>query len=90
MIKVFKITNNLENVDEKLFFERSLTTNLRGHSYKLFKSFSKKLCRRTFFSQRVINYWNSLPQFVVESNSLMIFKCRLDKFMDSEDMGNKS
>ena len=82
LIEVFKILNHLENIDEKIFFTRSSTNNLRGHTCKLFKSFSKKLCRRTFFSQRVINYWNDLPQHVVDSHSLVMFKRRLDDFMD--------
>ena len=34
------------------------TTNLRGHSLKLSKSQCNKLCR--FFSQRVIDVWNSV------------------------------
>jgi len=49
-IEVFKIFNNLENIHEENLFNRSSTTNLRGHNCKLFKSYSKKLCRRHFFS----------------------------------------
>jgi hypothetical protein len=55
--------------------------NLRGHSLKLFKSFSKRLCRRNSFSQRVIKNWNSLP---VDSDSLNVFKNRLDLYMDKK------
>ena len=93
LIEVFKILNKLEDTDEEIFFERSSTMSLRGHSLKLFKSFSKKLCRKNFFSQRVINDWNSLPQHVIDSNSLNVFKNRLDLVMDKDDrtdMGNKS
>ena len=34
--------------------------------------------RRTFFTQRVVGLWNSLPQRVVQASSLAIFKRELD------------
>ena len=42
-----------------------------------------KLCYvmlKNFFSNRVIDYWNKLPEHVVEANSVNMFKNRLDKF----------
>jgi len=35
LIEVFKILNNLENIDEEILFNRSSTTNLRGHDFKV-------------------------------------------------------
>ena len=75
LIEEFKILNKLENIDDKIFFDRSSTMNLRGHIcfkaavQKLFKS---SLRCRNFISQRVINNWNSLPEHVVVSDSLNI------------------
>jgi len=43
-----------------------------------------------FFSRRVVNCLNLLPQEVIDAPSLEIFKNRLDKFMDSNELGNKS
>jgi len=43
-----------------------------------------------FFSQRVVNCWNLLPQEVVDAPSLEIFKNRLVRFMDSNELSNKS
>ena len=34
--------------------------------------------RRNFFTQRVVNVWNSLPQKVVEAKTLCDFKKKLD------------
>ena len=34
--------------------------------------------RRNFFTQRVVNVWNSLPQNVVEAKMLCDFKKKLD------------
>ena len=36
--------------------------------------------RKFFFSQRVVNEWNLLPQEVVDATSVNQFKNRLDKF----------
>jgi len=71
---------------------RADTVQLRGHNYKLYKDRSLKLCRMCFFSQRVVNCWNLLPQQVVDAPSLESFKTRLDKFMDSISnvLGNKA
>ena len=44
LIQVFKILKNLENIDEEISFNRSSTTNLRGHYCKLLKGDFKKLC----------------------------------------------
>ena len=46
---------------------------------KLYKPGFKKLCRSTFFSQRVVDDWNSLPDEVMTAESLNSFKKGLDE-----------
>jgi len=58
---------------------------LRGHSLKLYKPRCHTTLRQNFFSIRVINEWNKLPQFVIEAPSVNAFKNRLDKHRS--DMG---
>jgi len=36
--------------------------------------------RKHFFTARIDNIWNSLPNSVVDANSVNAFKARLDKF----------
>ena len=36
--------------------------------------------RKYLFTPRVVNIWNSLPNCVVDANSVDVFKKRLDKF----------
>ena len=37
-----------------------------------------------FFTQMIVNLWNSLPSEAVEAPSLNVFKARLDKFLNSK------
>ena len=48
------------------------------------------MSRRNFFSQRVISDWNGLPDEVLDAPSQDVFKKRIDKYTDSEEMSNKS
>ena len=43
-------------------------------------------CRKFSFAARVVNVWNSLPDHVVDVNSLKQFETRLDKFWRNQDV----
>ena len=69
-----------EKIDREQFFQLADNSHgLRGHSLKLKKERSRLEIRRCFFSQRIVNDWNSLPQHVVEATSVNSFKNALDK-----------
>ena len=53
-------------------------TQLRGHQFKLLNQHSRLDCRKHFFTLRVCQPWNNLPETVVNSNTLELFKQRLD------------
>ena len=85
MISVYKILNNLTDVDNTPIFNMSDTNNIpftRSHGMKIC---SEKLpnadIRRNFFSQRVVIPWNSLPPEVVNSPNVDIFKGNYDKMV---------
>ena len=80
LIETFKILKNFLNVDSSNFFTLSSTTFTRGHDFKLFKSRSKLLVRSNFFTNRIINQWNSLPPSVINAPSISVFKNRLDQY----------
>ena len=40
--------------------------------------------RRNFFTQRVVNLWNSLPSEAVEATLLNVFKAKIDRFLNSK------
>ena len=56
----------------------------RGNNYKLLNhSFHYDLCKH-YFSVRIVNMWNSLPNTLVDANTVNTFKARLDKFWSHE------
>jgi hypothetical protein len=76
LICVFKIVHGLVNLPCDAFFVMS-TSITRGHSFKLAKTFCKHTFAQHFFTYRVVNIWNSLPENVVCSKSLASFKSNL-------------
>ena len=42
--------------------DRCLVRHTHGHSFKLFKRRSNTCAKSSFFSERVVNAWNSLPR----------------------------
>jgi len=51
----------------------------RGYKYKLQKGASHYNLRKFSFCSRVVNIWNSLPDLMVDADTLNTFKNRLDK-----------
>ena len=83
LIQVFKIIKGIDKVDYRQFFEitdSNRSHKTRGHNLKIIKVGCKSDIRKHFFSQRVVNAWNGLTQFVVDADTIDSFKNRLDKF----------
>jgi len=79
LILLFKVVNNYFSSD----FDTCLTyanTSTRGHNFRLFKSFSRLKYRSDFFFNRVLNNWNSLPNYIVNAESVNSFKSLLDSY----------
>ena len=49
-------------------------TSTRGHSYKLNKTTIRTSKFSHFFTNRIINTWNNLPEKVVEAGTVNSFK----------------
>ena len=62
-----------------LFTKHSSQHHTRGHSHKLSKRFVKTRTRQHFFSERVVNDWNSLQAETATAPTAASFKSRLDK-----------
>ena len=80
LIETYKILTGKVNVASDNFFRLHTNShNTRGHSLKLSVQRSRLDVRKNFFSLRVVRIWNGLPQDVVNSTSVTMFKKRLDK-----------
>ena len=79
LYQLLKGTYDINNI----FFTLSDSTTTRGHTKKLFKYRTNSYVRSNFYSNRVINDWNSLPQHIVDSPSVNDFKILLDSYFSN-------
>ena len=87
LFETFKILNGLENVEASKFFEMRQPGRTRGHTMKIFKPRVRLLTRQRFFSIRVIDLWNGLPQNMVDAKTVPQVKARLDQHWNSLGYG---
>jgi len=91
LIEVYKIVHRLSAVPLEDLFDIENIGRTRGHSLKLRKKRCRLDLRLYFFSERVVNLWNSLDEQSVTAVSVNSFKCNLERlrrnsmglFMDS-------
>ena len=77
LIACFKILRGFINVIPSDFFVWS-SCHTRGHSMKLYYPDSRVTVRQFFFSVRVVQIWNKLPEEVVSAGSVSAFISRLN------------
>ena len=85
MIFMFKIFNNLVNIDHTKMFQKSTENRTRGHTLKLSNHRSNGDIRQYFYCNRVIVPWNNLPSHVIHSENVSQFKRNYDKFIMSQN-----
>ena len=74
LVLCYKIIHGLSNI--ALEFERGCTVT-RGNMFKMSKQNCTIDATKYFFSNRVIDVWNSLPDSIVAASSVKDFKIRL-------------
>ena len=80
MIAVYNMLHDKYDIDHSDFFTFSPITHTRGHTFKLFKYFSRTDARKYFFTRRVVEPWNNLPQEVACAASVDDFKKLIDHY----------
>ena len=80
LIEAFKIITGKENIECEKFFKFRDDSTTFGNSMKIYKPRLKKSItqRVNFFSIRVINAWNQLPEYVISASRINSFKNNLD------------
>jgi len=76
LINVYKLLFGMVDADvpSALFVANNVDTVTRGHSHKLYVQQSHIDARKYFFSNRVIQSWNSLPATPEDFSSLACFR----------------
>jgi hypothetical protein len=73
LILAYKIVFRIVDVNLNDYFKMNTDSVTRGHGLKLFASNCRIDARKWFFSQRIINVWNSLPASAENFASLAMF-----------------
>jgi len=74
LLEVFSMYKGLSLTSFCRYFRLSHVNNTRGHSATVLKNHCSLDLRRFFFSERVIDLWNSLPQHVIDPAGINAFK----------------
>ncbi len=89
LIETYKMLSGKDydpDVADFLPVNQPLSTNLRGHSKKLFLQRAENSLRKNSFAIRIVKIWNSLPEDVVNAPSINSFKNKLDEFLEDQEM----
>ena len=83
VIQVFRIISKIDSITFEDFFKFD-TGITRGNNMKLIKPRASTSMMLNSFSHRIINDWNDLPNDVVLSTSLNMFKSNLNKYWSTK------
>ena len=94
MIEVYKIISYIydSNTSQTILnFREKNSINLRGHQFTLEHKRLHTPSRVNYFANRVVNNWNSLPDYVIGAGTLNMFKnqtCQQKYIKKSENCGS--
>ena len=86
MIEVYKLLTNKYDREAILNLGLNDCTRTRGNALKLSTVRARYDRRKYFFGVRVISVWNSLPDSVIQADSVSLFKNELDRHWQKEDI----
>jgi len=80
MTEIFKMTHNIYDAEVSPNLRYYPKSNTRDYKYKLLNYTFHYDLRKYSFSAHIVIIWNSLPNTVLDENTVCLFKARLDKF----------
>ena len=86
MIETYKILNNVYDKDVVPLLALNNTVKTRGNSLKLSVNRAHLNLKKFYFTSRIVNNWNSLPDTVITAPNINIFKNKLDEFWKDQDI----
>lgn len=79
MIETYKYLTGRNRVQENTIFKRKRCSRTRGHGMKLEGGRFRGNMRKNFFTERVVDKWNTLPEEVVGAETITGFKNAWDR-----------
>jgi hypothetical protein len=88
MIETFKLTRIYDKrvTEDLLPINKSTFHQTRGHSLKLTKNRSRLDIRKYYFTNRVVEDWNNLPESVIMAKNVKNIENRFDKLWQNHPM----
>ena len=84
MITTYKFITGKDDVDYNTWFDlhgsAERITRTSSYPQNIIPKSSRTELRKNFFSNRVVNQWNSLPNYIKDSRSTTTFKNLYDKY----------
>ena len=80
LIETFKMFNGYTNINSEKLFTRVRSNSTRNHGFKIIGKRFSTTEAKYFFTNRIVNIWNSLPHNVVNAKTIETFKTRLDNY----------
>ena len=81
LIECFKIINGFSNVERDNLFTLAIDLPTRGNGLKLRGHKVSLDITKHFYTNDIVDKWNSLPEYVVNSTSIDMFKNKLDQHL---------
>ena len=77
LVQTYKIVNGIDRVNSKIWFTKAVNRGTRGTSWvdNMVNPRSEHEFRMRFYSQRVVDEWNYLPDEVKLAKNVDSFKC---------------
>ena len=86
MIETFKILSGKYDTNVVPHLKITGIQATRGNDLRIFKTRFKYDLRKFYFNNRVVDAWNSLPNWIVMANSTNTFKHRLDIYWQDQEI----
>jgi len=87
MIERFKIVTGIyDKVVSPTMLAADSSYATRSHNFRLQKINARYDLRKYYFTNRVVNAWTSLSNYVVSAESVNCFKNRLDNFWKDQEI----
>jgi len=84
--ETFKIIRKIYDKETVPKLTSSSIEYTKGHQHKLLNKSVRYDIRKYYFTKRIVNIWNSLPDAVVNSSAINQFKNRLDRHWSKQEI----